>query len=110
MDDAVYTFETLLHQELGKTVSKDELCKTIQRILERVLKVWLPLALRYHCTEAESDGRARGRSHLRRPTKVLCVDDGTVRRAVPPVFLSSPPGTLVLLCELVSLSSPFPEI
>nr|XP_056716447.1 protein Niban 2 [Euleptes europaea] len=38
MDDAVYTFETLLHQELGKTASKEELCKTIQRILERVLK------------------------------------------------------------------------
>ncbi|XP_077163207.1 protein Niban 2 [Paroedura picta] len=38
MDDAVYTFETLLHQELGKTADKDELCKTIQRILERVLK------------------------------------------------------------------------
>ncbi|XP_060106715.1 protein Niban 2 [Heteronotia binoei] len=38
MDDAVYTFETLLHQELEKTTDKDELCKTIQRILERVLK------------------------------------------------------------------------
>ncbi|XP_054854502.1 protein Niban 2 [Eublepharis macularius] len=38
MDDAVYTFETLLHQELGKTENKEELCKTIQRILERVLK------------------------------------------------------------------------
>ncbi|KAH0615535.1 hypothetical protein JD844_004918, partial [Phrynosoma platyrhinos] len=38
MDDTVYTFETLLHQELGKSLSKDELCKAIQRILERVLK------------------------------------------------------------------------
>ncbi|NWT23297.1 NIBL1 protein, partial [Cardinalis cardinalis] len=38
MDDAVYTFETLLHQELGKLPGKDELCKSIQRILERVLK------------------------------------------------------------------------
>ncbi|NWV81142.1 NIBL1 protein, partial [Dasyornis broadbenti] len=38
MDDAVYTFETLLHQELGKLHGKDELCKSIQRILERVLK------------------------------------------------------------------------
>ncbi|XP_070614837.1 protein Niban 2 [Erythrolamprus reginae] len=38
MDDTIYTFETLLHQELGKSLSKDELCKTIQRILERVLK------------------------------------------------------------------------
>ncbi|NXI00117.1 NIBL1 protein, partial [Pachycephala philippinensis] len=38
MDDAVYTFETLLHQELGKPQGKDELCKSIQRILERVLK------------------------------------------------------------------------
>ncbi|XP_010123619.1 PREDICTED: niban-like protein 1, partial [Chlamydotis macqueenii] len=36
MDDAVYTFETLLHQELGKLQGKDELCKSIQ--LERVLK------------------------------------------------------------------------
>ncbi|XP_068025078.1 protein Niban 2 isoform X2 [Melanerpes formicivorus] len=38
MDDAVYTFETLLHQELGKLQGKEELCKSIQRILERVLK------------------------------------------------------------------------
>ncbi|XP_015135171.2 protein Niban 2 isoform X2 [Gallus gallus] len=38
MDDALYTFETLLHQELGKLQGKDELCKSIQRILERVLK------------------------------------------------------------------------
>ncbi|XP_071309893.1 protein Niban 2 isoform X1 [Agelaius tricolor] len=38
MDDAVYTFESLLHQELGKLQGKDELCKSIQRILERVLK------------------------------------------------------------------------
>ncbi|NXF24842.1 NIBL1 protein, partial [Rhodinocichla rosea] len=38
MDDAVFTFETLLHQELGKLQGKDELCKSIQRILERVLK------------------------------------------------------------------------
>ncbi|XP_014807804.1 PREDICTED: niban-like protein 1 [Calidris pugnax] len=38
MDDAVYTFETLLHQEVGKLQSKDDLCKSIQRILERVLK------------------------------------------------------------------------
>lgn len=39
MDDAVYTFETLLHQEVGKLQGKDDLCKSIQRILERVLKV-----------------------------------------------------------------------
>jgi len=39
MDDAVHTFETLLHQELGKLQGKDDLCKSIQRILERVLKV-----------------------------------------------------------------------
>ncbi|KFW82787.1 Niban-like 1, partial [Manacus vitellinus] len=38
MDDAVHTFETLLHQELGKLQGKDDLCKSIQRILERVLK------------------------------------------------------------------------
>uniref|UniRef100_A0A8D0GHF8 Niban apoptosis regulator 2 n=1 Tax=Sphenodon punctatus TaxID=8508 RepID=A0A8D0GHF8_SPHPU len=38
MDDTVYTFETLLHQELGKMLSKEDLCKSIQRILERVLK------------------------------------------------------------------------
>lgn len=41
MDNAVYTFETLLHQELGKGPTKEELCKSIQRILERVLKVSL---------------------------------------------------------------------
>lgn len=39
MDNAVYTFETLLHQELGKVPTKEDLCKSIQRILERVLKV-----------------------------------------------------------------------
>ncbi|XP_062446729.1 protein Niban 2 [Rhea pennata] len=38
MDNAVHTFETLLHQELGKLQGKDDLCKSIQRILERVLK------------------------------------------------------------------------
>ncbi|XP_064892052.1 protein Niban 2 [Columba livia] len=38
MDDAVYTFETLLHQDLGKLQGKDDVCKSIQRILERVLK------------------------------------------------------------------------
>ncbi|XP_054249198.1 protein Niban 2 [Indicator indicator] len=38
MDDAVHTFETLLHQELGKLQGKEDLCKSIQRILERVLK------------------------------------------------------------------------
>ncbi|XP_009992654.1 PREDICTED: niban-like protein 1 [Chaetura pelagica] len=38
MDDAVYTFETLLHQEVGKLQGSDNLCKSIQRILERVLK------------------------------------------------------------------------
>lgn len=35
----MHTFETLLHQELGKLQGKDDLCKSIQRILERVLKV-----------------------------------------------------------------------
>ncbi|XP_037735681.1 protein Niban 2 [Chelonia mydas] len=38
MDDAVHTFGTLLHQELAKMLGKEELCKSIQRILERVLK------------------------------------------------------------------------
>lgn len=38
MDNTVYTFETLLHQELGKGPTKEELCKSIQRILDRVLK------------------------------------------------------------------------
>ncbi|XP_021117666.1 niban-like protein 1 isoform X2 [Heterocephalus glaber] len=38
MDNAVYTFETLLHQELGKGPTREGLCKSIQRILERVLK------------------------------------------------------------------------
>lgn len=38
MDNAVYTFESLLYQELGKGPSREELCKATQRILERVLK------------------------------------------------------------------------
>lgn len=45
MDNAVYTFETLLHQELGKGPTKEELCKSIQRILERVLKVRLAASI-----------------------------------------------------------------
>lgn len=45
MDNAVYTFETLLHQELGKGPTREELCKSIQRILERVLKVSRPQLL-----------------------------------------------------------------
>ncbi|XP_078498129.1 protein Niban 2 [Lissotriton helveticus] len=38
MDNAVFTFEQLLHQELEKTTDREEVCKAIQRILERVLK------------------------------------------------------------------------
>ncbi|XP_029470406.1 niban-like protein 1 isoform X2 [Rhinatrema bivittatum] len=38
MDNSIYTFEQLLHQELEKSADKEELCKDIQRILERVLK------------------------------------------------------------------------
>ncbi|XP_069465791.1 protein Niban 2-like [Ambystoma mexicanum] len=38
MDNAVFTFEQMLHQELEKTTDKEEVCKSIQRILERVLK------------------------------------------------------------------------
>ncbi|XP_039598926.1 protein Niban 2b [Polypterus senegalus] len=38
MDNAVYTFEQLLHQSLESTQEKDELCKLIQRIQERVIK------------------------------------------------------------------------
>ncbi|XP_012823459.1 niban apoptosis regulator 2 isoform X1 [Xenopus tropicalis] len=38
MDNAVYTFEQLVHQELSKSESGANLCRDIQRILERVLK------------------------------------------------------------------------
>lgn len=38
MDKAVYTFEQLLHQSLGAQ-GTEELCKTIQRCQDRVLKV-----------------------------------------------------------------------
>ncbi|XP_078082747.1 protein Niban 2-like [Mustelus asterias] len=38
LDNAVYTFEQLLHQGLGSSPDKEQLCKTIQRIQERVLK------------------------------------------------------------------------
>ncbi|XP_072287293.1 protein Niban 2-like [Pyxicephalus adspersus] len=37
-DNAVYTFEQLLHQELNKSEGDEHLCRDIQRILERVLK------------------------------------------------------------------------
>ncbi|XP_072288511.1 protein Niban 2b isoform X2 [Eucyclogobius newberryi] len=37
MDDAVYTFEQLLHQSL-ESQGTDELCKTIQRCQDRVIK------------------------------------------------------------------------
>ncbi|XP_067868750.1 protein Niban 2b [Heterodontus francisci] len=38
LDNTVYTFEQLLHQNLGNSPDKEQLCKTIQRIQERVLK------------------------------------------------------------------------
>ncbi|XP_060697325.1 protein Niban 2-like [Hemiscyllium ocellatum] len=38
LDNAVYTFEQLLHQDLGHSPDKEQLCKTIQRIQDRVLK------------------------------------------------------------------------
>lgn len=37
-DNAVYTFEQLIHQELIKSEGTENLCRDIQRILERVLK------------------------------------------------------------------------
>ncbi|KAM5145874.1 protein Niban 2 [Mantella aurantiaca] len=37
-DNAVYTFEHLIHQEMNKSESGENLCRDIQRILERVLK------------------------------------------------------------------------
>jgi len=38
MDDAVYTFEQLVHQSLEGN-SGEDLCKTVQRCQDRVLKV-----------------------------------------------------------------------
>lgn len=38
MDNAVYTFEQILHQSL-EAQGTEELCKTIQRCQDRVLKV-----------------------------------------------------------------------
>lgn len=38
MDDAMYTFEQLLHQSLEEKEGED-LCKTIQRCQDRVIKV-----------------------------------------------------------------------
>lgn len=38
MDNAVYTFEQLLNQSL-ETKGEDDVCKTIQRCQDRVLKV-----------------------------------------------------------------------
>lgn len=38
MDNAVYTFEKILHQTL-EAQGTDELCKSIQRCQDRVLKV-----------------------------------------------------------------------
>ncbi|XP_075691490.1 protein Niban 2 [Rhinoderma darwinii] len=37
-DNAAYTFEQLIHQDLGKSEGTENLCRDIQRILERVLK------------------------------------------------------------------------
>ncbi|XP_053551385.1 protein Niban 2 isoform X2 [Bombina bombina] len=37
-DNAVYTFEQMVHQELAKSPGEEDLCRDIQRILERVLK------------------------------------------------------------------------
>lgn len=38
MDNAVYTYEQILHQSL-EAQGAEELCKTIQRCQDRVLKV-----------------------------------------------------------------------
>ncbi|XP_041098524.1 protein Niban 2-like [Polyodon spathula] len=38
MDNAVYTFEQLLHQSLESSADKEDLCKAIQRIQDRVIK------------------------------------------------------------------------
>ncbi|XP_075040992.1 protein Niban 2-like [Mixophyes fleayi] len=37
-DNAVYTFEQLIHQEISKSEGGENMCRDIQRILERVLK------------------------------------------------------------------------
>lgn len=61
MDNAVYTFKTLLHQELGKGPTKEELCKSIQRILERVLKVTgCALGGMTPCTDEDTEALAGG--------------------------------------------------
>ncbi|MGH0158965.1 UNVERIFIED_CONTAM: hypothetical protein FKN15_053053 [Acipenser sinensis] len=39
MDNAVYTFEQLLHQSLESSADKEDLCKASQRIQDRVIKV-----------------------------------------------------------------------
>lgn len=39
MDNAVYTFEQLLHQSLENSADKEDLCKASQRIQDRVIKV-----------------------------------------------------------------------
>lgn len=48
MDNAVYTFEQMLHQSL-EAQGTEELCKTVQRCQDRVLKVnqshWLTAVL-----------------------------------------------------------------
>lgn len=38
LDNTVYTFEQLLHQSLANSSEKGQICQTIQRIQERVLK------------------------------------------------------------------------
>lgn len=38
MDNSVYTFEQLFHQSL-ESQGQDDICKTIQRCQDRVLKV-----------------------------------------------------------------------
>lgn len=38
MDNAVYTFEQLLHQSLESSADKEDLCKASQRIQDRVIK------------------------------------------------------------------------
>uniref|UniRef100_A0A8C5WLS6 Niban apoptosis regulator 2 n=1 Tax=Leptobrachium leishanense TaxID=445787 RepID=A0A8C5WLS6_9ANUR len=37
-DNAVFTFEQMVHQELNKSKGEENVCRDIQRILERVLK------------------------------------------------------------------------
>lgn len=86
----MYTFETLLHQELGKGPTKEELCKSIQRILERVLKVSGPVPALDPPALSVAPGWPQAGCPCRRHYSPTCANQDTAQ--VGPLAFRPPAG------------------